>query len=84
MPKESNMAVGLKSGKYSKYQREDLYQFRVIYVAAFGVFLLPAIISLFLPRKWRLLPETPGAKWSFIGQAKAAANTAATYALMGF
>jgi hypothetical protein len=74
------MASNLKSDKYSNSHREDWMQFRLIFFAAFFVFLWAAIIDIFLPRNWRLLPQSPEARWSFLGQAKAAAQIAATSA----
>lgn len=63
--------------------RKDKRQFRLIYAAAFAICLLPAVLDVFLPRKWQLLPQHIGSSGSFLGRAKAAAGAAATFGLMG-
>jgi hypothetical protein len=78
------MGVELKLGANPRAFREDRKQFRLICIAAFPICLAPAVMDVFLPRKWRLLPQDPEANRSIFGQAKAAAHTAATFGLMGY
>jgi hypothetical protein len=64
----------------SKFKRAESLEFRLIFVAAFVVFLVAAIVERLLPITW-LRRERP--KKSIIQQAKDAANTCAAYAFMG-
>ncbi len=64
----------------SKFKRTESLEFRLIFVAAFAVFLVAATVERLLPLSW----FTRGAaRKSIVEQAKEAANTCAAYAFMG-
>jgi hypothetical protein len=65
----------------SKFKRTASFEFRLIYVAAFAMFLVAGIVERLLPVAW--LRRDVRARRSIIEQAKQAANTCAAYAFMG-
>lgn len=70
-------------GRAQRDRRADALDFRLIYLTAFVVMVVAAAIERALP--WNLLErgERRSSRKSVLGQAREAANTCATYALMG-
>ncbi len=64
----------------SKFKRTESLEFRLIFVAAFAVFLVTATVERLLPLSWF---KRGAARKSIVEQAKEAANTCAAYAFMG-
>ncbi len=64
----------------SKFKRTESLEFRLIFAAAFAVFLVAATVERLLPLGWFKRGQS---RKSIIEQAKEAANTCAAYAFMG-
>lgn len=64
----------------SKFKRAESLEFRLIFIAAFAVFLVTATVERLLPITWF---KAGRKRQSIIEQAKEAANTCAAYAFMG-
>lgn len=64
----------------SKFKRTESVEFRLIFAAAFAVFLIAATVERMLPLGWLKRGQS---RKSIIEQAKEAANTCAAYAFMG-
>lgn len=68
-------------------RRRDRYkgtlEFRLIFAAAFVVFLLTSALERALPMRWSAGSELQAPRKSIIGQAKESASIAAGYAFMG-
>lgn len=71
------------NGSMSRARQAELWQFRLIFMMAFFIFLVVAIIARLLPRQWR--PGSAGelSHKSIIDEAKAAASTVVPFAFMG-
>jgi hypothetical protein len=65
----------------ARHRRSDALDFRLIYLTAFAVMLVAAVLERVLP--WNLLAGGQAGQKSALAQAREAANTCATYALMG-
>ncbi len=76
------MAVTIDSGTRSpsKFKRTESLEFRLIFAAAFAIFLVAALAERLLPHRWL---HQSAARKSVLEQAKEAANTCAAYAFMG-
>jgi hypothetical protein len=79
------MAVTTHSSRrsLSKFKRAESLEFRLIYIAAFVVFLIAATVERIVPLRRLLSGATAGARKSILEQAKDAANTCAAYSFMG-
>ena len=61
--------------------REEEREFRIMLRLTFVIFLVAAIVSRFLPRRWRLFPAREGARRkSVFGEAWEAANITVPFA----
>ena len=82
---ETTMAVTADSKRrsLSKFKRAESLEFRLIFMAAFVVFLFTATVERLLPIRKLLHGTDVSAHQSLFEQAKAAANTCAAYAFMG-
>jgi hypothetical protein len=67
----------------SKFKRAESIEFRLIFAAAFVVFLVAAIGERMLPTRWIRDASAADKRPTIVAQAKAAANTCAAYAFMG-
>lgn len=67
----------------SKFKRTESIEFRLIFAAAFVVFLFAAVGERLLPGRWLNSANASEPRPTIISQAKAAANTCAAYAFMG-
>lgn len=65
----------------SKIKRAESIEFRLIFIAAFAVFLVAATVERLLPTSW--FKRNASRRESIFKQAKDAANTCAAYAFMG-
>ncbi|MGQ0455668.1 MAG: hypothetical protein ACT4OU_01265 [Hyphomicrobium sp.] len=65
---------------HSKFKRAESLEFRLIFIAAFAMFLVTVTVERVLRLSW-LRRERPNN--SILEQAKQAANTCAAYAFMG-
>ncbi len=81
----TTMAVTADSKRrsLSKFKRAESLEFRLIFVAAFAVFLFAATVERLIPIRRLLRGGEASAHQSLFEQAKAAANTCAAYAFMG-
>jgi hypothetical protein len=68
---------------HSKFKRTESIEFRLIFAAAFVVFLAAAIVERLVPRRFFARVRPAGERKSIFEQAKGAANTCAAYAFMG-
>ncbi|MFN0218724.1 MAG: hypothetical protein ACKVP4_07935 [Hyphomicrobium sp.] len=64
----------------SKFKRAESLEFRLIFIAAFAVFLVTATLERLLLLSWL---RGEGSRKSILEQAKESANTCAAYAFMG-
>lgn len=67
----------------SKFKRTESIEFRLIFIAAFAVFLVAATVERILPMRWLRKRADRSPRKSIFEQAKEAANTCAAYAFMG-
>lgn len=67
----------------SKFKRTESIEFRLIFIAAFAVFLVTATVERILPVHWLRKRADRSPRKSIFEQAKEAANTCAAYAFMG-
>jgi hypothetical protein len=83
--KGTNMAVTADSRRrsFSKFKRAESLEFKLIYMAAFAVFLVAATVERIVPLRRLMLGSEAGTRKSILEQAKDAANTCAAYAFMG-
>lgn len=58
-------------------------EYRAIYVAAFALFLAAALLSRFLPPRWRPFPPSAERGHSILKEARAAAGAFVPFAMMG-
>ncbi len=75
--------VDSKRRSLSKFKRAESLEFRLIYIAAFVVFLIAATVERIVPLRRLLSGGAAGARKSILKQAKDAANTCAAYSFMG-
>ena len=68
---------------FSKFKRAESMEYRAIFIAAFGVFLVAAIAERLLPTRWFARTAGAGRRKTILEQAKDAAKTCAAYAFMG-
>lgn len=66
-----------------RHRRADALDFRLIYLTAFAVMLVAAMLERLWPRSLAGREAGHAARKSPVAQAREAANTCATYALMG-
>lgn len=70
------------AGDKREHHKRSL-EFRLIFAAAFLLFLLTAAIERALPSRWASAAGEQAARKSIVGQAKESASIAAGYAFMG-
>lgn len=71
-----------RSGSLLETRRADEREMRLMLILGFVVFLFAAIISRVLPRQWRLIPQSSGARRSVFREAWVAANATIPVAFM--
>lgn len=62
---------------------EDSFEFKLMFVLTFTVFLVAATVGRLLPEGWRPLRRGPGSHRSIVGEARAAAGTCVPFVFMG-
>lgn len=67
----------------SKFKRAESIEFRMIFMAAFAVFLVAAIVERLFPAGWFRRGQDGAPRKPILEQAKGAATTCAAYAFMG-
>ena len=80
-PKDNDMAFDLSSPRPLFVQRERK-GFHRIFAAAFVMCFLGAVVDLFLPRQWRLLPQRAGRRRSFLDHVIDEAKALTAFAFM--
>lgn len=67
----------------AKVRREELAEFRIIFLLCFPLCLAAAALGRMLPRRWRDDRHRPAARRSIFAEAKAAAHACVPFAFMG-
>jgi hypothetical protein len=73
--------LGLHNG--STYLQRERREYRRIFAMAFAICFLGAIVDLFLPRQWRLLPQPAAACKPFLDHVNEQARVVTAFAFMG-
>ena len=63
-------------------RRNDTIEYRLVYGAVFGFYLLSAVMHRLLPRRWRPNLDPSGRSRTVIGEAHAAASNSLPFAFM--
>jgi hypothetical protein len=64
-------------------RRADEVQFRLVYLFTLPVFVLAAFVARLRPARWKSRNAEAGSRSSIFGEARAAARTCGSFALMG-
>ena len=80
---EMQMTFDLSSHNVSPYIQWERRESRRIFAMAFAICFLGAVIDVFLPRQWRLLPQPAGARKPLLEHVNEQARAVTAFALMG-
>jgi light-harvesting complex 1 beta chain len=72
-----------QTGSATRVKKQESYEFRLIFVVSFMIFLVAATVGRLLPTQWRAYAPGPSGYKSIIGEARAAANTFVPIVFMG-